>query len=370
MKYDIVISGTIGGYDSLSPGYVRYLLSQNKDKEVNVGFCSLGGLLTDGLELNQAFKDHGNVKAHAFGCNASSSTVAMLGCKKIDIVKGSFFLIHNTSSLVFEYDQKNKEQLEQYIKDLQKTHDNLNTFDDVLAQMYSDKNGKPVEENREQMNKGNWLSANEALDFGLVDEIRADTEDEQKTHNSIVMVTNSIDNIFKDSGIPPLPKHTEDSQEANSVVDENGNPTPKFLQKTWLGLQSLFHNKQAVEKQKQNQMIKIFASVMALLSITDGFSTQEDGSISVTQDQMKKIDDRLASQKKTLDENASAMAAAADSIKKLKDEKAALEKSIQEKDEQIQNLQKGPGESTEKLPGSETKDDVSAMDLFNLVKDV
>ena len=61
--------------------------------------------------MNQLFKDHGKVHAHAFGMNASISTIAMLGCKTIDIVKGSFFLIHNTSMLILKYDQQNKEQL-------------------------------------------------------------------------------------------------------------------------------------------------------------------------------------------------------------------------------------------------------------------
>ena len=82
----------IGGWDCLSTGYLRYLLNLNRGKDVHVAFCSLGGYVKDGLEMNQLFKDHGKVHAHAFGMNASISTIAMLGCKTIDIVKGSFFL--------------------------------------------------------------------------------------------------------------------------------------------------------------------------------------------------------------------------------------------------------------------------------------
>ena len=68
MEYNLVISGTIGSWwGSCSADYVRYVLNQNKGKEVHVGFCSLGGFVKDGLEINQAFKDHGNVHAHAFG---------------------------------------------------------------------------------------------------------------------------------------------------------------------------------------------------------------------------------------------------------------------------------------------------------------
>ena len=154
MEYQITITGTIGcWWNSVSFDYVQYVLNQNKGKEVHVGFSSYGGYVKDGLELYQAFKNHGNVHAHAFGMNASISTIAMLGCKTIDIVKGSFFLIHNTSTMIDTYSQKNKDDLDAYIKNLTKQKDDLATFDDVLAQMYADKTGKTKEEFAAQMNK-------------------------------------------------------------------------------------------------------------------------------------------------------------------------------------------------------------------------
>lgn len=126
MEYNLVISGTIGSWwSSCSADYVRYVLNQNKGKEVHVGFCSLGGFVKDGLEINQAFRDHGNVHAHAFGMNASIATIAMLGCKSIDIVKGSFFLIHNVSVLIDKYEQSNKEQIDKYIEKLKVQRDSL-----------------------------------------------------------------------------------------------------------------------------------------------------------------------------------------------------------------------------------------------------
>ena len=132
MDYQLVISGTIGSWwGSCSADYVRYVLNQNKDKDVHVGFCSLGGYVKDGLEMNQAFKDHGKVHAHAFGMNASISTIAMLGCKTIDIVKGSFFLIHNVSVWIDKYEQANKEAIDDMIANLKIQRDSLKTFDEV-----------------------------------------------------------------------------------------------------------------------------------------------------------------------------------------------------------------------------------------------
>lgn len=243
MEYNLVISGTIGSWwGSCSADYVRYVLSQNKGKEVHVGFCSLGGFVKDGLEINQAFKDHGNVHAHAFGMNASISTIAMLGCKTIDIVKGSFFLIHNVSVLIDKYEQNNKEQIDSYIAKLKAQRESLKTFDDVLASMYADKTGKTIDECLAQMKKGNWLSAQQAKDFGLVDSIREDKETEKAAVEHTNQFVNSYSNIFKDAGIPPLPSTLQEdaTPSISSVVDGNGNPTASFLEKTCEQLKNLF----------------------------------------------------------------------------------------------------------------------------------
>lgn len=363
MEYQLVISGTIGSWwNGCSADYVRYVLSNNKDKDVHVGFCSLGGYVKDGLEMNQAFKDHGKVHAHAFGMNASISTIAMLGCKSIDIVKGSFFLIHNVSTVIDKYEQQNKEQLDAYIQKLQLERDSLKTFDDVLASMYADKTGKSIDECLAQMKKGNWLTAQQAKDFGLVDEIRDDKETEKAAAEFTNQFVNSYSNQFKDAGIPPLTSVTNDSQIAvNEVADENGNPTQSFMQKTWQRLENLIRNNQA--NKAHNNMIKIFASVMSLLNCADGFKPLDDGSIALTQEQMKTIDDQLASQEKTLEENSSAMKKAADEIKKLRNE-------LKEKDEQIANLKKAPAVLDEEKPLDEGKESYTAKDMFNLIADV
>ena len=303
MVYNLVISGTIGSWwNGCSADYVRYVLNKNSGKEVHVGFCSLGGFVKDGLEINQAFRDHGNVHAHAFGMNASISTIAMLGCKTIDIVKGSFFLIHNVSTLIYKYEQSNKEQIDAFVRKLQAQRDSLKNFDDVLASMYADKTGKSVDECLAQMKKGNWLTAQQALDFGLVDSIREDKEAEKAANEFTGQFTNSYNiSQFKDAGIPPLPQSLASEDAAArvaSVVDGSGNPTPSFIEKTCEGLKNLFRNQHA--SKTSNKMIKIFACVMALLNAADGFATNEDGNITLTQEQMKSIDFRNLKRKTRL----------------------------------------------------------------------
>lgn len=372
MQYNIVISGTIGSWwEGCSADYVRWVLNNNKGKEVHVGFCSLGGYVKDGLEIHQAFRDHGNVIAHAFGMNASISTIAMLGCKHIDIVKGSFFLIHNVSMLIDKYEQSNKEQLDAYIAKLKASRDELKTFDDVLAQMYADKCGKTKDECLAQMKKGNWLTAQQALDFGLVDEIRED-EAAEKAANEFTNKFTNIYNIeqFKDAGIPPLPQQQASDvevQQTSGVVDGNGYPTQSFLQKTCEGLKNLFRNQHATNN--NSDMIKIFNSVGALLNATDGFQTNSEGNITLTQEQMKTIDERLKAYEEEKKTNEKAVNEAQQALDDAKKELEAAKEAAKEKDAQIANLKASAGDKTNDNPVN-TKEVFSAQDVFNLVKDI
>lgn len=363
MEYQLIISGEIGNtWSSCSVGYVRYVLNQNKGKDVHVGFCSLGGYVADGLEMMQAFRDHGKVHAHAFGMNASISTVAMLGCSSIDIVKNSFFLIHNTSYAVGLWEQANKERIGDIIKSLQKGQEELKTFDEVLAQMYADKTGKTVDECKAQMTKGNWMSAQQALDFGLVDSIRDDSKMEKEATNYVNRFVNSYSHntTFKDAGIPPLDLGNGSPVQA-AIADADGNPTQSFLAKTWQGLQNLIRNNHA-GKDNNRDMIVIFKAIAALLAV-NSFVPDKEGNISLSQDQMKMINDRIEEQEKTIRENSEAMAKAAETVKELK-------AKVAEKDEQIKSLQgSAPVNDNDggKPGGSQA---FSAADLYNAIKEV
>lgn len=367
MEYDIVINGTIGGWDCLSTGYVKYLLDQKKNKEVHVAFCSLGGYVKDGLVLNQLFKDHGNVHAHAFGMNASISTIAMLGCKSIDIVKGSFFLIHNTSTLVLKYDNQNKEQLDEFIKEMTQQRNNLSTFDDVLAQMYAERSGKTKEECAVQMKKGNWLSAEQALEFGLVDEIRKDENDDRVTnmYHAQLNAYKYDNQLLTDVGIPPLPKEmTEEGK---------GNPTQSFWQKTLQELKNLLLSNN-VDKQNMSDL-KTDAIEKALG--VDSIEVKNDV-ISLTAEQAKLLNVKLSNvqedERKDEEKNEDSPESDKTSSEQVEDvmkEIENLKKELNAKDEQIENLKKSAGtqDETEENPKNEAPA-LTASAIFNSVKNV
>ena len=318
-KYDLYLTGTVGW--SISAGYVKYVLDNSKGKPVTVAISSLGGFVDTGLQIYELFKNHGDVTVEFLGMSASAATFMAMGAKSIKMAKNALILIHNSMNWIDEWGSKNKEQIDECIKRLKFQRDQLSTIDDVLAQIYADRNGKSIEDVKAKMKVAAWIKAADAVEFGIVDEVIDAEKIEGAASNKI---TNSIIN---EMGLPPLP---------SGFNPESGEETPAgVLQKAMellKGLKNSFANNQ------DSKMIKIFASTMALLAIKDGFQPNEQGDIVLTQDQMKKIDDQLKSQD-------DACKAAKTTIDKMKAEIDKLKSSIASKDEEIKNLKEGPGES-------------------------
>lgn len=343
-KYDLYLTGTVGGW-GISADYVKYILDKKKDQPVDVAICSLGGYVDTGLEIYELFRNHGQVTCHFIGMSASAATFMAMSAKKVVMSKNALILIHNGMSEVFEWGTFNKEQIDELVKKLQFKRSQLNTIDDVIAQIYADRNGRSIEEVREKMKVAAWIKAADAKDFGLVDEV-VDAEPASNIQNRI---SNSL---IKDMGLPALPRGF------NPETGEE-NPTQGVLQKVVELLKGLMPEPST---NTQNKMIKVFTSVMALLSITDGFKPDAEGNVSLTQDQLKVIDDELKKQND----------ACLQASKTLKTQKAKIEKlenDLKVRNEQIENL-KGTAEvkKDEKVETSENALN-GAAELFNSIKD-
>lgn len=343
MEYQFIISGEIGvsydwwtGQKGTTAKEVRTFLNNHKDEEVHIAVSSPGGYVDAGLEIYQYIKDHGKVHMHILGMTASAATFLTMGAKSVDMVDGSLMLIHNASTAVFEWQSANKQQLDQLIAKFQKERDDLDTIDKVIASLYANKSGKTVDECMKKMDKEAWLSPQDALDFGLIDCIRKDEEDTTRTTNLKQFFSN---NYNKEFGLPPLP--------AQNNAQGNGAPTKSIFRKTADAVKSMFRNEPA---QNDNQMLKIFLNVAGLLAITDGFKTQEDGSVALTQDQLKKVDDRLGELDKQVTDERNAknelqkqLDEALKNLKKAQDDLATA-------NETIKNIKGAAGDDTKNQP--------------------
>lgn len=170
VTYNIDIDGYIGQY-YYSKSFVRNELAKHNGKPVNVRINSLGGSLDHGLDIAERFKDHGDVHAHLFGMNASAATVATLKCKKVSMSANGLYLIHKVMNWVDIWGQLNADELEAEIQKLKKNKEENDKIDLMIAQMYANKTGREASEMLKIMKVGGWLTADEALNYGFIDEI-------------------------------------------------------------------------------------------------------------------------------------------------------------------------------------------------------
>jgi ATP-dependent protease ClpP protease subunit len=307
-QYQLHLKGYVGGYD-FDRDFVDYILGKNAGKPVNVLIDSLGGSLATALSIASAFRNHGDVTVHFVGMNASAATIASLGAKHISIDASAMYLVHKCSMGVFEWDTLNADQFEQLIAKYQQTKNDLDKLDLNVASMYSAKCKKDKQALLDLMKVGGWLTAQEALDWGFVDEITHASED------SAPHMTDKLASAMASVGMP-IP---------NVPIDEHdkGSAFGNFLN----AVASLFRSPSNTISKAMN---KTYTLICALLGV-EAFAFA-DNKASLTDKQLSSIEDALKAKDDALAVNAK--------------ELADRDKIINDLRDQITELKKQPGDTT------------------------
>ena len=285
--YQLHLKGFVGGYD-FDADYVDYILNKNKESEVHVLIDSLGGRSNTALSIFSAFKRHGNVNVHFVGMNASAATIASLGAKHITMDSSAMYLVHKCSVGFFEWGQLNSDGLQALIDNIEHQKADLDKLDANIAQMYATRCKKEPAELLELMKAGGWLTAQEALAWGFVDEL-TDYEDEDAP-----VLTDTMANAMSAAGIPipnmPTMKLTQQEQSAFA----------KFMS----SLAQLFTNSKnhdfinSQTTSTQNPMKKIFTSICAILACEHLLS--QDGKITLSDAQLDSLESAISADKQTI----------------------------------------------------------------------
>lgn len=318
-NYNLFLKGGVGGWD-FNSDFVNWVLDKNKDSEVNVLVNSLGGYTHEGVAISSLFKLHGNVHVHFVGHNASAATIAAMGAKRVTIDEDAAFLVHKCLMPVMEWDYMNADELDAHIKKLEKIKQDQNTLDSCIAGMYARRCKKSKDELLDLMTVGGWLTPEQALDWGFVDEITHYTDDEKPE------LTEATISSLSAAGIPLPPNFTK----------KKGSIMERFL----AFLQSPFSN-QAPDKDPQGAERKspIMAKLTALCALLGASLAMSDDKLTLSAEQVDKVNDTLGENKKTIDSLNSVIA---DKDKQIE----SLNASIAEKDKTIAELKKEPAEPT------------------------
>ncbi len=333
-NYNLHLKGFVGGYD-FDADYVDYILSKNSDKEVYVLIDSLGGRSNTALSIFSAFKRHGNVNVHFVGMNASAATIASLGAKHITMDSSAMYLVHKCSVGFFEWGQLNSDGLQALIDNIEHQKADLDKLDANIAQMYATRCKKEPEELLELMKAGGWLTAQEALQWGFVDEL-TDYEDEEAP-----VLTDTMANAMASAGIPVpnMPTMKLTSQEQSAFT--------KFMN----ALGQFFSNSQGNKINNSSTitptpMKKILTCVCAILACEHLLSN--DGKITLDDAQMESIESAISADKQTINDlNAQ--------INTLKTEKQTLSDANAQLQSEVDTLKKKPADTSAQVVNNQQK---------------
>jgi len=228
-KLILNIDGYIGPW-GYSKQWVNQMLLGHENDEVEVIVSSLGGRVDDGLGIHYAFQKHGNVNVIFVGFVASMATILGQGAKKRVMNENSLFLIHKPMSWIDEFGYMNEDDIETLIARLEKEKNETAKLTLQLAKIYATSSGNPIQDILNLMKEETWLNAEEALEWGFIDEIESLSQSSSPLENmaQVAMLTVNGFNIPEVDKRAPKPtvKHTP---KENSVQTQTQKPMNKSL---------------------------------------------------------------------------------------------------------------------------------------------
>lgn len=170
--------------------------------DIVIKLNSPGGDVFEGIEIYNYLKDHpSNITVEVTGLAASAATFIIAGADNVIMNVGTSLMIHEASTFAWGNKQ-----------DIQKTLNALETIDDSILAIYSDKTGQSSEQLREWMNEEKWFAADEAVEFGFADEVKS-VKKEDKYIEDIVsaQVAQAMASFF--NAQTEAPKQTQEPKE-------------------------------------------------------------------------------------------------------------------------------------------------------------
>lgn len=366
MKFDFYITGTIGeeydwwtGQRGTTANQVKAFLDNHKDEELTIAVSSYGGYIDDGIAICEYIKGHGNCNMVIIGMTASAATILCMKAKSVKIARGSMMLIHNSASMLDVWTTANKEKIDEIIKSFQHERDQLDTIDKCLADIYSMRNGKTLDENLDMMAQEKWLSAQDALDFGLVDAI---LDDDEKAAIQVQSIKNAYTGFKGASEHYCFPSMGDmECKDSKSLFQRMRDALSKVS-----GIMNDVEssvNTPSTPSSNQSTLImnKTFVKVNALLKV-EGLEESGDGVVMTTA-QLQVVEDALAELQGKVENHGNLEKELADA----QQAKDTAESNLSKLQKEFDDFKKEVGDDSPRIPaGGENA--LSSAELFNQVK--
>ena len=148
---------------SLIIAQLLYLEGQDTDKDIHFYINSPGGSVTAGMAIYDTMQ--------YIKCDVNTICIGMAASMGAFLLaagtKGKRFALPNSEIMIHQPlggTQRQATEILIHAKHIEKTR---NTLNKILAE----KTGKPIEEIEKDTERDNFMSANEAMDYGLIDKV-------------------------------------------------------------------------------------------------------------------------------------------------------------------------------------------------------
>lgn len=171
--------------DVITPKKVREVFEDIENENIDLHLNSYGGSVFASVSIFNYLKGlDKNITVYVDGVIASGATLIAMAGNKIIMPKNTMMMIHKAST--FGFGNSN---------DLRKVADTLEKIDkSVVLETYKERFKGTHEELEELLTNETWLSAKEAHDNGLIDEV---LEKEEKTQKEEEIEKEEINNAIK-----------------------------------------------------------------------------------------------------------------------------------------------------------------------------
>lgn len=227
------IHGDIGSYDIEAIDLIRALQSVGQEDAL-FRIQSYGGSVYEGLAMYNAIKAHkGKTIGVVDGLVASISSYFLMACDHVQMPENAKMMIHDP-----EIGAWGKEN------DIESALTQVRNAKQTIADAYVERSGKPLEDVLAAMNAETWFTADQALEFGLIDEVidpvnlsnclknisRDDLKSFKNTPADLVNQLNPEQYSENASApatheTPPLAAQATKSKTSQQVIDDMPKPT-------------------------------------------------------------------------------------------------------------------------------------------------
>jgi ATP-dependent Clp protease protease subunit len=141
-------------------------LSEIKAGQIDLHINSPGGMVFEGITIHNLLKQHpANVTTYIDGLAASIASVIALAGDKVIMAENALFMIHNASGMVVGTSD-----------DMRDFAEKLDKVNGSIATTYTSKTKKDEKEINDLMAAETWMTADEALEMGFVDEVSGEAD--------------------------------------------------------------------------------------------------------------------------------------------------------------------------------------------------